>query len=265
MIDIDIDIDINVVDQGQIFDSFAADYDHLLADWKNDLIEQGRQLDGLIRKYATAPVHSILDCTCGIGTQCIGLAKLGYQTTGTDISPKSVERAKVEASRFEVDIQFAVADMRTLETTIQDSFDCVISCDNSLPALLTDEDVKAGLGQMYKRLKPSGLSIISIRNYETLFAEKKTFHPRQVHESPKGRRVVFDLWEYPTEDIVVFNVFYLQEGPGGWEVTTRKMVYRAIYSENLVAMLTKAGFRDVQIVREMNGNRLPFDFYISHK
>jgi glycine/sarcosine N-methyltransferase len=258
-------IDIDVVDQRQLFDSFAADYDQLLADWENDLLEQGRQLDELIRKYAAAPVHSILDCTCGIGTQCIGLAKEGYQTTGTDISPKSVERARVEASRFEVDIEFAAADIRTLETTVQDSFDCVISCDNSLPALLTEEDVKAGLKQMYKRLKPSGLSVISIRNYESLFQEKKHFHPRQVHETPKGRRVVFDLWEYPADGIVVFNVFYLQEGPDGWEVTTRKMVYRAIYSEDLVAMLTEAGFRDVQIIRELNSKKLPFDFYISHK
>ncbi|PLX80025.1 MAG: class I SAM-dependent methyltransferase [Desulfuromonas sp.] len=258
-------IDINTVDQSQLFDRFAVDYDQLLSDWDSELVEQGRILDNLIRIHSSSQVHTVLDCTCGIGTQCIGLAKLGYQVTGTDISSKSVERSRHESSRFGVDVQFAVADLRELESIVQEKFDCVISCDNSLPALLTAEDVKAGLKQMYLRLKPGGISIISIRNYESLFKEKKSFHPRQIHRTPNGRRVVFDLWEYPSDEIVVFNVFFLEEGPTGWEVVTREMVYRAIFSEDLVAMLKEAGFKDVEIVRDLNSNKLPFDFYISRR
>jgi glycine/sarcosine N-methyltransferase len=257
--------DIDSVDQQQLFDRIADDYDLLLADWDNDLIEQGRQLDGFIRRYAAGPVQSVLDCTCGIGTQSIGLARQGYQVTGTDISGKSVERARVEASRFQVDVRFSRADLRALDTTVTDHFDCVISCDNSLPVLLTEEDLKSGLRQMYARLKPGGLSVISIRDYHQIFKEKKRFHPRQVHETPTGRTVVFDLWDYPAEDIVVFNVFYLKEGPDGWEVVTRKMVYRALFQENLTAMLTETGFNDIEVVRELDGASLPFDFYISRK
>ncbi len=256
---------IEMVDQEQLFDRIADDYDLLLADWDNDLIEQGRQLDEFIRRFSSIPVRSILDCTCGIGTQCIGLARQGYRLTGTDISKRSVTRARGEASRFEVDIDFSVADVRTLDRVVTDQFDCVISCDNSLPALLSAEDVKSGLRQMYQRLKPSGLSIVSIRDYEQIFKEKKRFHPRQVHETDTGRTVVFDLWDYPAEDIVVFNVFYLKEGAAGWEVITRKMVYRAIYEEALVDMLAETGFSDIEIVRELGGNRLPFDFYICRK
>lgn len=258
-------IEIDIVDQEQLFDKIADDYDLLLADWKNDLLEQGRQLDGIIQRFTTQPVRSILDCTCGIGTQCIGLARQGYQVTGTDISRKSVERARLEARRFNVDVQFQVADIRNLAKTVAGRFDCVISCDNSLPALLTETDVRAGLGQMYQRLDTSGLCVISIRDYRSIFKEKKRFHPRQVHETPTGRLVVFDLWEYPREDIVVFNVFYLQEGAQGWRVTTRKMVYRALYPEQLVALLRESGFQDVDIIREMNGDRLPFDFYLCRR
>ncbi|MCP3955827.1 MAG: class I SAM-dependent methyltransferase [Desulfobacterales bacterium] len=257
--------DIDIVDQEQLFDRMADDYDLLLADWDKDLLEQGRQLDGFIRRYAPGLVQSVLDCTCGIGTQSIGLARQGYQVTGTDISGKSVARARLEASRFQVDVRFAVADLRTLDATVTDHFDCVISCDNSLPALLTEEDVRSGLRQMYTRLKPGGLSIVSIREYHQIFKEKKRFHPRQVHETETGRTVVFDLWDYPSKDIVVFNVFYLKEGPGGWDVATRKMVYRAIYPEDLVALLTETGFSDIEVVRELNGTSLPFNFYICRK
>jgi len=257
--------DLDVVDQEQLFDSMADDYDLLLADWKNDLVEQGRQLDGFIARYAAEPVQSVLDCTCGIGTQCIGLARRGYRMTGTDISRKSVARAREEASRFGVEVRFAVADLRELEATVTAQFDCVISCDNSLPSLLTANDVGAGLQQMYRRLKPGGLCIISIRDYQQIFAERKRFHPRQVHETPTGRTVVFDLWDYPGDDIVVFNVFYLKESPDGWQVANRKMVYRAIYPERLAAMLAETGFRDMEMIREMDGRRLPFDFYLCRK
>lgn len=253
------------VDQGQLFDSIAADYDLLLADWDNDLIEQGRQLDAFIRQHAAGPVQSVLDCTCGIGTQCIGLARLGYQVTGTDISGKSIARARREATRFEVNVRFSVADLRTLDTTITDDFDCVISCDNSLPALLTEKDVRSGLRQMNTCLKPGGLCLISIRDYRQIFEEKKRFHPRQVHETLPGRTVVFDLWDYPGRDMVVFNVFYLKEGSKGWRVATRKMVYRAIYERDMVTMLAETGFRDIQIVKELDGVSLPFHFYICRK
>jgi len=256
---------IDSVDQKELFDRIADDYDLLLADWDNDLMEQGRQLDAFIKRFSRKPVRSVLDCTCGIGTQCIGLARQGYRVTGTDISRKAVERARGEASRFEVDINFSVADIRALDRIVPDQFDCVISCDNSLPALLSEKDVKSGLRQMYQRLKPAGLSVISIRDYGKIFKEKKQFHPRQVHETKAGRTVVFDLWDYPEEDIVVFNVFYLREGPAGWDVVTRKMVYRAIYAEGLVAMLAETGFSDIEIIRELDGDRLPFDFYICRK
>ncbi len=256
---------IDSVDQEELFDRIANEYDLLLADWDSDLIAQGRQLDAFIQRFSSQPVQSVLDCTCGIGTQCIGLARQGYRVAGTDISRKSVERARREASRFEVDINFAVADIRALDTIVTDCFDCVISCDNSLPALLSAKDVRSGIQQMYQRLKPSGLSVISIRDYGQIFKEKKRFHPRQVHETTGGRTVVFDLWDYPEEDIVVFNVFYLREGPAGWDVTTSKMVYRAIYAEALVAMLADAGFNDIEVIRELDGDRLPFDFYICRK
>jgi len=236
-----------------------------LADWQNDLLDQGRQLDGFIQRYAAQPVRSVLDCTCGIGTQYIGLARQGYLVTGTDISRKAVERARLEAERFKVDVRFEVADIRTLAKTVTGRFDCVISCDNSLPALLSEADVRAGLAQMYQRLEPSGLCVISIRDYRPIFKEKKQFHPRQVHATATGRLVVFDLWEYPREDIVVFNVFYLQEGAQGWSVATRKMVYRALYPEQLTGLLAESGFKDVDIIREADGNRLPFDFYLYRK
>lgn len=58
------------------------------------------------------PARRLLDVSCGIGTQSLGLAGLGYEVTASDLSAESVERAKREAEARELSISFSVADMR---------------------------------------------------------------------------------------------------------------------------------------------------------
>jgi 2-polyprenyl-3-methyl-5-hydroxy-6-metoxy-1,4-benzoquinol methylase len=55
-----------------------------------------------------------LDCTCGIGTQALGLAALGYSVVGTDISTEAIRRARTEAETRGLNAQFRVADLRSL-------------------------------------------------------------------------------------------------------------------------------------------------------
>lgn len=84
-----------------------------------------------------------------MGTQAIGLAKRGYEVTASDLSPKMVERARKEAFLHQVNIQFKVADFRTLEKDIEGQFDIVLSADNAIPHLLTDSDLEKALENMY--------------------------------------------------------------------------------------------------------------------
>lgn len=253
------------VDQEDLFDQLADQYDLLLTDWEEDLKLQGQQLDRLFREYADAPIRFVLDCTCGIGTQSIALALQGYRVTGTDISGKSIERAAKEAVRFNVVADFLKADIRRLDQVIDAQFDAVISCDNSLPTLLTDDDIATALDQMARHLNPSGLCLISIRNYDKIFQEKKRFNPRHIHEIDGKRIVVFDLWDYENDDVVIFNVFFLYEQDSGWKVNCRKMVWRALYRERFTNALTNAGFRNIHVITELDGETLPFNFYICKK
>src|SRR5579864_9304401 len=119
------------------YDGFASDY-HLAygGNWESESERQGVALDLLIRELVP-DARDVLDCSCGIGTQAIGLARLGYRVHGTDISERSLERARVEATRLGVDLAFAVCDFRDL-TPVQGLFDVVISCDNAIAHLLTD-------------------------------------------------------------------------------------------------------------------------------
>jgi len=73
------------------YDGLALDFHLFYEDWYAAVERHGAALDRLIRAIHKNPVD-VLDCSCGIGTQAIGLARLGYRVQGTDISERSLER-----------------------------------------------------------------------------------------------------------------------------------------------------------------------------
>ncbi|CAF5083194.1 unnamed protein product, partial [Rotaria sp. Silwood1] len=141
-------------------------YHVIFEDWNASIERQGSQLKNIIE--SNWPQHkTILDVSCGIGTQTIGLSKNGYQVTASDLSENEIERAKKEAQqRGQINISFSVCDMRRAFTHHGGNFDIVISCDNSIPHLLTDEDILLALKQMYSCLRPGGGCLITVRDYD---------------------------------------------------------------------------------------------------
>jgi glycine/sarcosine N-methyltransferase len=66
-----------------------ADYYHLIfEDWDASMRRQGAAIAKLLPPPDKAGL--ILDVACGIGTQSLALAALGYDVTGSDISAAEV-------------------------------------------------------------------------------------------------------------------------------------------------------------------------------
>ena len=63
------------------YDRMATQYDKLFFDWQAATKEQACILDRLFRESGFDRSARVLDCACGIGTQSIGLAALGYSVT----------------------------------------------------------------------------------------------------------------------------------------------------------------------------------------
>ena len=59
------------------YDKLAPEYDKLFLDWEAAVREQAAILDALFSAQGFDRSARILDCACGIGTQAIGLARLG--------------------------------------------------------------------------------------------------------------------------------------------------------------------------------------------
>jgi 2-polyprenyl-3-methyl-5-hydroxy-6-metoxy-1,4-benzoquinol methylase len=134
------------------YDQLSPFYHLIHPDWDASIQRQSFQLDAVVREIWGTHVRTVLDATCGIGTQAIGLSQLGYFVTASDISPRPIERAKQEAAKRELTIEFGLADLRTLSLSYREPFDLVIACDNSIPHLLSDEEIRVAFGEMYRSI-----------------------------------------------------------------------------------------------------------------
>ena len=125
---------------------------------KNTVIEQ------LLKTYG---VKTVLDMTCGTGSQVFYLTKLGYEVIGSDFSPGLLKIARDKASQQNMDIQFIDGDMRTLQAG---KFDSVITVDNAV-GHLTKSDFGLTVKNIYQNLNDNGLYIFDILNLDAMTDE----------------------------------------------------------------------------------------------
>ncbi|MFJ5309384.1 class I SAM-dependent methyltransferase [Streptomyces sp. NPDC088350] len=232
------------------YDGLAADYHLIFPDWDASMARQATALDGVVRvRLGTGP-HRVLDCSCGIGTQAIGLAGVGHRVVGSDLSPAAVTRAGAEAAARGVGLPVAAADMRALPFRAS-VFDVVVCADNSLPHLLTADDVRTALIGMRRVLRDDGLLLLSVRDYgragdNGIRAARPVCAPPQVSPTAQGRVVTFQLWHWH-EDGERYDLEHFQLVPdgAGWEVRVRRTAYWALTRGQLTDAVADAGFADV--------------------
>lgn len=124
--------------------------DQIFDDWEASIRRQATVLAGILdRECGDARPIRVPIAPCGIGTQSLGLAAMGFEVTGCDISCGAVERARSEASKRGLSIPFSVANMMQLSEIGQSSFDAVICIDNSLPHLETNEELLQAAREAY--------------------------------------------------------------------------------------------------------------------
>ncbi|HEX6049450.1 MAG TPA: class I SAM-dependent methyltransferase [Gemmatimonadaceae bacterium] len=92
------------------YDGLAPYYHLLYPNWDASIGCQSRGLAHVLAEFGVPPGSDVLDAACGIGTQALGLAQLGYRITASDLSPGAVARAREESAARGLSITFAVAD-----------------------------------------------------------------------------------------------------------------------------------------------------------
>jgi SAM-dependent methyltransferase len=231
----------------EFYDTLAPYYHLIYADWEASIENQSRALDAIIREAGGTPSGSVLDAACGIGTQSLGLARLGYQVTASDLSPAAVERAQGEARRRGLSIQFGVADMREVHARYQRTFDVVLACDNSIPHLLSDADILTAFKEFHRCVAPGGLCLISVRDYAAVnLGVAAQLHPYGVRQVDDTRYVLFQVWapRPPCYDTTFYVIEHRKGAPPVTHATCS--TYYAVPIDTLTRLMEQAGFSDVR-------------------
>lgn len=235
------------------YDNLASYYKYIYPDWDKSILRQANALDSVIREFIEPDRTSILDVACGIGTQSIGLAKIGYQVEASDLSPGEIAVARKEAARHKVKINFQVANMLQAWETHQHQFDVVIACDNSIPHLLSEVEILQAFSEFYKCTRDGGCCIISVRDYSNfeIDADKKQMYPRQIHTTGSGQVLMFDVWSFKGS-YYEMTTYVIEENIDGRAQTLicRGGTYFLVQIPTLERLFTKAGFREVHTLRD---------------
>jgi SAM-dependent methyltransferase len=225
------------------YDQLASNYHLIFEDWEVSIRRQAAVLGAILeRECGPASTVKVLDCACGIGTQALGLAKLGFQVTASDLSPLAVERTRMEADKRGLSVRALVADMLDLAALPDEEFDAVICMDNALPHLDSEKQVLRAATQMRLKLRPGALLMASIRDYDSLVLEKPVVQGPNVYSDEKGRRIVHQVWDWLDDRRYIFHLYITREIQDGWESQHYASNYRSVMRDELSQILVKSGF-----------------------
>jgi SAM-dependent methyltransferase len=233
------------------YDKLAPFYKLIYQDWESSVRQQAAALHGVIQEYFGVHISRILDAACGIGTQSIGLAELGYSLTASDVSQAAVLIARTEAHKRGLQIEFTISDLRQMPEVYAHQYDLVIACDNAIPHLLSDNEILEAFHHFHRCTTSAGGCIISVRDYATMGPIGMQIYPRTVHVMGDRRVILFDVWQ--ADGAFYDMTTYAVEDHGGETATTHVIKggrYYCVTISKLESILKEAGFPKTVALRD---------------
>jgi len=228
------------------YDQLSPFYHLVYPDWEASIKKQSADLDGIIKEFFGDGSRRVLDAACGVGTQALGLARLGYELTASDISGAAIERARREAAVRGLSVELSIADMRELYGRHRKEFDVVIACDNAVPHLLTDEELLLAFQQMRACTRPGGGCLITVRDYDKEERSGVQVKPYGVRAEGESRYLVFQVWDFKGMIYDMAMYFVEDRGEAGCLTRVMRTKYYAVGADKLITLMKEAGLREVQ-------------------
>lgn len=236
------------------YDQLAAVFD-AMTDWEARLKYEGPFLRRLFEAHG---VETILDAACGTGGHTLAFARWGLEAAGCDQSPTMIDLARTKAEAANLDVPFFVASLAELAAHSAPRFDAVVCLGNSLPHLLTDEDLAAGLAGLTSVLRPGGLLVLHNLNYDKRWREQPRFFA--VNSSyVNGREVL--VWRFADYHVdaqrITFHIAVFEKSDSDWSVNVISTPQRPLFRADLERRLGEAGMTQITAYGNLAGE--PFD------
>lgn len=242
-----------------MYETFSNDYDRFV-NWKNRLASEMpfiEKLVGPLGQENRAP--RVLDAACGTGMHAIALANVGFETAGADLSNGMIERARANAQAAGVNIRFETTGFGSLERRFgTGQFDALLCLGNSLPHLLSQEELVIALEDFARCLRPGGLLLIQNRNFDTVLANRERWMEPQTHLEGDKEWLFLRFYDFGPQGLIQFNIITLsREGQSGWRQQVSGTLLYPLLEGELSVALRQAGFTKAEKFGSLRGE--PFD------
>ena len=144
--------------KGWFSDWFNSSYYHTLYQHRDDS-EAFQFIDNLLAYLKPLPHATMLDIACGKGRHSKALFDAGFDVTGIDLSPASIDAASNMKTNG---LQFFCHDMR--ETFRQNYFDYAFNFFTSFGYFNTDQEHQLAINAMSNNLKEGGTLVLDYLN-----------------------------------------------------------------------------------------------------
>ena len=193
---------------------------------------------------------TVLDLCCGPGRHSLALAKRGLQVTAVDLSEFLLRKAKEEATKLNLEIEFVMDDMRHFVRS--DSFSLALNMFTSFGYFDDKEDDLKALRNVYQSLKPEGAILIDIFGKEPLARRYQATISTECGDGVTliQRHEICEDWTRCRNEWILVK-----------DETARTFNFQTrLYSgQEIKDILLRAGFEEVKVFGDLDGNKYGVD------
>lgn len=236
----------------KVYDDFSSDYDRFV-NWPGRL---ELELPFIENQLGKSNAHRVLDAACGTGMHAIALAKMGFEMAGADLSNKMIQKAASNAKMAAIKVDFNTAGFGDLSCTFgKHKFDALLCLGNSLPHLLSKNELSRAIMDFADCLKPSGILIIQNRNFDAIMKTRQRWMEPQSAKEGNSEWLFLRFYDINPDGSITFNILNLhREESQSWDQTVLSTRLRPILAKDLRDDLTSTGFNSVEFFGDMVGS-----------
>jgi hypothetical protein len=133
--------------------------------------------------------------------------------------------------------------MRVVGDSVDGRFDAVIAFDNSIPHLLSDDEIVATFRGFSRLLNPNGTLLISVRDYDRVDRTPTSVHPHGERTRAERAFRLSQEWAWLDDSHYQTTMVVEERVEGRWtDLVRTDAQYYAIPIPRLLDLMDEAGF-----------------------
>jgi glycine/sarcosine N-methyltransferase len=221
------------------YDELAANYDKMISFDK--AVEKKKKL---LKNFIKPEMKYAADLGCGSGVDSIALVSLGLKVTAFDPSVEMLAVAKENAEREKAKVMFHNLSIDSISKDFNDQFDLVVSLGNTFANFGKEQLVKS-LQRCKQILKPQGILLIQILNYEKILNDKE----RIVNITEGVDKYFIRFYDFIGTEFIFNILIFNKEKPSEHKLISTKLYPHT--QDDFITALKRVEFSEVELFSDL--------------